>query len=190
MRLNNDTMLAHDFRSGATDDYFDLKTRIHDRLLDLLDLSLIDSLDQNLVRSQIRTVVQRILEEQENRVPLNLTERENLFSEIEDEVLGLGPLEPFLKDDTISDILINTYSQIFIERFGKLELSESRFKDDTHLLKIIDKIVSSVGRRIDESSPMVDARLSDGSRVNVIIPPLAIDGPIMSIRRFGRDPLM
>jgi pilus assembly protein CpaF len=130
------------------------------------------------------------LEEQENRVPLNLTERENLFSEIEDEVLGLGPLEPFLKDDTISDILINTYKQIYIERFGKLELSESRFKDDTHLLKIIDKIVSSVGRRIDESSPMVDARLSDGSRVNVIIPPLAIDGPIMSIRRFGRDPLM
>ena len=175
---------------GGSDDYFALKTRIHDRLLDLLDLSLIDSLDQNLVRSQIRTVVQRILEEQENRVPLNLTERENLFSEIEDEVLGLGPLEPFLKDDTISDILINTYKQIYIERFGKLELSESRFKDDIHLLKIIDKIVSSVGRRIDESSPMVDARLSDGSRVNVIIPPLAIDGPIMSIRRFGRDPLM
>jgi pilus assembly protein CpaF len=175
---------------GGSDDYFALKTRIHDRLLDLLDLSLIDSLDQNLVRSQIRTVVQRILEEQENRVPLNLTEKENLFSEIEDEVLGLGPLEPFLKDDTISDILINTYKQIYIERFGKLELSESRFKDDTHLLKIIDKIVSSVGRRIDESSPMVDARLSDGSRVNVIIPPLAIDGPIMSIRRFGRDPLM
>jgi len=181
---------THKGVGGGSDDYFSLKTRIHDRLLDLLDLSLIDSLDQNLVRSQIRTVVQRILEEQENRVPLNLTEKENLFTEIEDEVLGLGPLEPFLKDDTISDILINTYKQIFIERFGKLELSESRFKDDTHLLKIIDKIVSSVGRRIDESSPMVDARLSDGSRVNVIIPPLAIDGPIMSIRRFGRDPLM
>jgi len=181
---------THKGVGGGSDDYFALKTRIHDRLLDLLDLSLIDSLDQNLVRSQIRTVVQRILEEQENRVPLNLTERENLFSEIEDEVLGLGPLEPFLKDDTISDILINTYKQIYIERFGKLELSESRFKDDIHLLKIIDKIVSSVGRRIDESSPMVDARLSDGSRVNVIIPPLAIDGPIMSIRRFGRDPLM
>jgi pilus assembly protein CpaF len=190
MRLDYKTSEASGFKDRVSDDYFDLKTRIHDRLLDLLDLSLIDSLDQNLVRSQIRTVVQKILEEQENRVPLNLTERENLFSEIEDEVLGLGPLEPFLKDDTISDILINTYKQIFIERFGKLELSESRFKDDTHLLKIIDKIVSSVGRRIDESSPMVDARLSDGSRVNVIIPPLAIDGPIMSIRRFGRDPLM
>ena len=177
-------------RGHASDDYFELKTRIHDRLLDLLDLSLIDSLDQHLVKSQIRTVVQRILEEQDNRVPLNLTEKENLFMEIEDEVLGLGPLEPFLKDDTISDVLINTYNQIFIERFGKLELSESRFKDDTHLMKIIDKIVSSVGRRIDESSPMVDARLTDGSRVNVIIPPLALDGPIMSIRRFGRDPLL
>jgi len=177
-------------RGHASDDYFELKTRIHDRLLDLLDLSLIDSLDQHLVKSQIRTVVQRILEEQDYKVPLNLTEKENLFTEIEDEVLGLGPLEPFLKDDTISDVLINTYNQIFIERFGKLELSESRFKDDTHLMKIIDKIVSSVGRRIDESSPMVDARLTDGSRVNVIIPPLALDGPIMSIRRFGRDPLL
>ena len=190
MALDYQTKASSGLGGRASDDYFELKTRIHDRLLDLLDLSLIDSLDQHLVRSQIRSVVKRILEEQENRVPLNLTERENLFSEIEDEVLGLGPLEPFLKDDTISDVLVNTYKQIFIERFGKLELSESRFKDDTHLLKIIDKIVSSVGRRIDESSPMVDARLSDGSRVNVIIPPLAIDGPIMSIRRFGRDPLM
>jgi pilus assembly protein CpaF len=188
MRLDYDTVAG--VRGHASDDYFELKTRIHDRLLDLLDLSLIDSLDQNLVKSQIRTVVQRILEEQDYRVPLNLTEKENLFNEIEDEVLGLGPLEPFLKDDTISDVLINTYNQIFIERFGKLELSESRFKDDTHLMKIIDKIVSSVGRRIDESSPMVDARLTDGSRVNVIIPPLALDGPIMSIRRFGRDPLL
>jgi pilus assembly protein CpaF len=190
MRLDYDKMTAGGFGTRASDDYFELKTRIHDRLLDLLDLTLIDSLDQNLVRSQIRSVVQRILEEQDNRVPLNLSERESLFAEIEDEVLGLGPLEPFLKDDTVSDVLINTHKQIFIERYGKLELSESKFKDDTHLMKIIDKIVSSVGRRIDESSPMVDARLSDGSRVNVIIPPLAIDGPIMSIRRFGRDPLM
>ena len=189
MRMDIKSM-AGGFREHTSDDYFELKTRIHDRLLDLLDLSLIDSLDAHLVKSQIRAVVQKILEEQDYRVPLNLTERENLFIEIEDEVLGLGPLEPFLKDDTISDVLINTYNQIFIERFGKLEITESRFKDDTHLMKIIDKIVSSVGRRIDESSPMVDARLSDGSRVNVIIPPLAIDGPIMSIRRFGRDPLM
>lgn len=190
MQMNRETMIEPGFKEHSSEDYFELKTRIHDRLLDLIDLTLIDSLDQNLVKSQIRSLVQRVLEEQDFRVPLNLTERENLFTEIEDEVLGLGPLEPFLKDDTISDVLVNTYNQIFIERFGKLEITESRFKDDTHLMRIIDKIVSSVGRRIDESSPMVDARLSDGSRVNVIIPPLAIDGPILSVRRFGKDPLL
>ncbi len=190
MKTNSETMIGSEFKEHASQDYFELKTRIHDRLLDLIDLTLIDSLDQALVKSQIRSLVQRVLEEQDFKVPLNLTERENLFTEIEDEVLGLGPLEPFLKDDTISDVLVNTYNQIFIERFGKLEVTESRFKDDTHLMRIIDKIVSSVGRRIDESSPMVDARLSDGSRVNVIIPPLAIDGPVMSIRRFGKDPLL
>lgn len=190
MQMNRGTIIEDGFNEHSSEDYFELKTRIHNRLLDLIDLTLIDSLDQNLVKSQIRTLVQRVLEEQDFRVPLNLTERENLYTEIEDEVLGLGPLEPFLKDDTISDVLVNTYNQIFIERFGKLELTESRFKDDTHLMRIIDKIVSSMGRRIDESSPMVDARLSDGSRVNVIIPPLAIDGPILSIRRFGKDPLM
>ena len=190
MQMNRETMIESDFKEHSSEDYFELKTRIHDRLLDLIDLTLIDSLDQSLVKSQIRSLVQRVLEEQDFRVPLNLTERENLFTEIEDEVLGLGPLEPFLKDDTISDVLVNTYNQIFIERFGKLEITESRFKDDTHLMRIIDKIVSSVGRRIDESSPMVDARLSDGSRVNVIIPPLAIDGPILSVRRFGKDPLL
>jgi pilus assembly protein CpaF len=190
MQMNRETIIEPGFKEHSSEDYFELKTRIHDRLLDLIDLTLIDSLDQNLVKSQIRSLVQRVLEEQDFRVPLNLTERENLFTEIEDEVLGLGPLEPFLKDDTISDVLVNTYNQIFIERFGKLEITESRFKDDTHLMRIIDKIVSSVGRRIDESSPMVDARLSDGSRVNVIIPPLAIDGPILSVRRFGKDPLL
>ena len=190
MQMNRETMIESDFKEHSSEDYFELKTRIHDRLLDLIDLTLIDSLDQNLVKSQIRSLVQRVLEEQDFRVPLNLTERENLFTEMEDEVLGLGPLEPFLKDDTISDVLVNTYNQIFIERFGKLEITESRFKDDAHLMRIIDKIVSSVGRRIDESSPMVDARLSDGSRVNVIIPPLAIDGPILSIRHFGKDPLL
>ena len=113
MRLGYDTASA--YRGRASDDYFELKTRIHDRLLDLLDLTLIDSMDQSLVRSQIRALVNRVLEEHENRVPLNLTEKENLFVEIEDEVLGLGPLEPFLKDDTVSDILINTYKQIFID---------------------------------------------------------------------------
>ena len=174
---------------SVSDEYFLLKTRIHARLLDMVDLSLIDSLDSNVLKTQIRSLVGKILETEERNVPLNLAERERLLSDIEDEVLGLGPLEPFLKDDTVADILVNTHNQIYVERFGKLELSESTFKDDAHLMRIIDKIVSTVGRRIDESSPMVDARLTDGSRVNVIIPPLALDGPIMSIRRFGRDPL-
>lgn len=172
-----------------SDEYFELKTRIHNRLLDLIDLTLLGSLDQNILKPQIKTLVEKILSEDKKRVPLNLAEKERLLAEIEDEVFGLGPLEPFLKDKTVSDILVNTYKQIYVERFGKLELSESRFKDNTHLMKIIDKIVSAVGRRIDESSPMVDARLEDGSRVNVIIPPLAIDGPVLSIRRFAADPL-
>ena len=174
---------------SVSDDFFQLKNRIHTKLLDIVDLSLIDSLERNVLKSQIRSLVNRILEEDERNAPLNMTERERLFGDIEDEVLGLGPLEPFLKDDTIADILVNTHSQIYVERFGKLTLSESSFKDNAHLMRIIDKIVSFMGRRIDESSPMVDARLEDGSRVNVIIPPLAIDGPVMSIRRFGRDPL-
>ena len=172
-----------------TNEYYELKTRIHDRLLDLIDLSLIDSLDQHLLRQEIRRLVERILLEEKDSVPLNYQERERLFKEIEDEVLGLGPLEPFMQDPTISDILVNTYKQVYLERFGKLEITEARFKDDAHLRKIIDKIVSAVGRRIDESCPMVDARLPDGSRVNAIIPPLAIDGPMLSIRRFAVDPL-
>ena len=174
----------------VSDEYFELKTRIHNRLLDLIDLSIIGSLDEKLIRSQIKSLVNRILEEEGKKTPINMAEREMLFTEIEDEVLGLGPLEPFLQDDSVSDVLVNTYNQIYVERFGRLELSRSRFKDDAHLMRIIDKIVSSVGRRIDESSPMVDARLADGSRVNVIIPPLALDGPIMSIRRFGGDALL
>jgi pilus assembly protein CpaF len=170
-------------------EYYELKTRIHDRLIDLIDLSLIDSVDKHLLKSEIQGLVQKILLEEETGVPLNLNERERLISEIQDEVMGLGPLEPFLQDPSVSDVLANTYRQIYVERFGKLEPTEARFKDDAHLRKIIDKIVSSVGRRIDESSPMVDARLPDGSRVNAIIPPLAIDGPMLSIRRFATDPL-
>ncbi|ACV68449.1 CpaF family protein [Desulfohalobium retbaense] len=172
-----------------SDEYFLLKNRIHTRLLDMVDLSMIDSLEPEVLKTQIRSLVTKILDTEERNAPLNMSERERLFSDIEDEVMGLGPLEPFLKDDTVADILVNTHNQIYVERFGKLELSESTFKDDAHLMRIIDKIVSSVGRRIDESSPMVDARLADGSRVNVIIPPLALDGPVMSIRRFGKDPL-
>ena len=171
------------------DEYFELKARIHDRLLDLIDLSLIEKLDHDTLVIQIRKVVERILREESFNLPMNMVEREKIFSEIIDEVLGYGPLEPLLKDATVSDILVNTYKNIYIERFGKLEPTDVRFKDDTHLMRIIDKIVSTVGRRIDESSPMVDARLPDGSRVNAIIPPLALDGPSVSIRRFAVNPL-
>jgi pilus assembly protein CpaF len=172
-----------------TKEYYELKTRIHDRLLSLIDLSLLDSLEETVLRQEIRKLVERILAEDKNSVPLNFSERERLFKEIQYEVTGLGPLEPFMQDPTVSDILVNTHRQIYVERLGKLELTEAGFKDDLHLRRIIDKIISAVGRRIDESCPMVDARLSDGSRVNAIIPPLAIDGPILSIRRFSVEPL-
>ena len=168
-------------------EYQELKGRIHDRLLELLDFSLIDSLDRQALRQEIVKLVEQIMGGE--TVPLNLRERERLVKEVQDEVLGLGPLEPFLQDPTVSDILVNTHQQIYVERRGKLERTEARFKDAAHLRKIIDRIVSNVGRRIDESSPMVDARLPDGSRVNAIIPPLAVDGPILSIRRFAVDPL-
>jgi pilus assembly protein CpaF len=171
------------------DEYFELKGRIHDRLLDLIDLSLIDKLDRENLSNQIRNVVEKILREESFNLPLNLTEREKIFTEIMDEVLGYGPIEPLLKDATISDILVNTYKNIYVERSGKLEPTDVRFKDNSHLMRIIDKIVSTVGRRIDESTPMADARLPDGSRVNAIIPPLALDGPILSIRRFAVNPL-
>ena len=172
-----------------TNEYYELKKKIHDRLIDLIDLSLIGTLNEGALKEEIKKLVERILLEDKNVVPLNYAERERLYREIQDEVLGLGPLEPFMQDPTVSDILVNTYKQIYLERFGKLEITEARFKDDAHLRKIIDRIVSAVGRRIDESCPMVDARLADGSRVNAIIPPLAIDGPILSIRRFAVEPL-
>jgi pilus assembly protein CpaF len=171
------------------EEYFELKTHIHDRLLDLVDLSIIDTLDRDSLKTQIRILVERILREDATSFPLNSVETELLITEIQDEVMGLGPLEPFLQDPTVSDILVNTYEKIYVERFGKLEPTEGRFKNDAHLMRIIDKIVSSVGRRIDESSPMVDARLVDGSRVNAVIPPLALDGPMLSIRRFAKEPL-
>src|SRR5437016_2627876 len=168
-------------------EYQELKGLIHIRLLDTLDLSLLESLDKTFLKQEMGKIVEDMLKSA--GVPLNIREKETLIREMQDEVLGLGPLEPFLKDPTISDILVNTHKNIYVERFGKLELTQARFKDDTHLRNIIDKIVSNVGRRVDESSPMVDARLADGSRVNAIIPPLAIDGPILSIRRFAVDPL-
>jgi len=173
----------------VTNEYQDLKTKIHSRLVDLIDLTLLDSLDEARLRQEIRKLVERMLVDGNGGFPLNFQERERFIREVQDEVLGLGPLEPFMQDTAVSDILVNTYKQIYVERFGKLELTEARFKDDRHLRRIIDKIVSAVGRRVDESCPMVDARLADGSRVNAIIPPLALDGPILSIRRFSKDPL-
>jgi len=173
----------------VTNEYQDLKTKIHARLVDLIDLTLLDSLDEARLRQEIRKLVERMLVDGNGGFPLNFQERERFIREVQDEVLGLGPLEPFMQDTAVSDILVNTYRRIYVERFGKLELTEARFKDDHHLRRIIDKIVSAVGRRVDESCPMVDARLADGSRVNAIIPPLALDGPILSIRRFSKDPL-
>jgi len=164
-----------------------LKDEIHSNLLDILDLSLISGVEEVEARKQISQVVRQLIEDQS--APLNARSRQQIVKEIEDEVLGLGPLEPLLSEPTISDILVNNYHSVYVERFGKLELTPVRFKDNDHLMKIIDRIVSKIGRRIDESSPMVDARLADGSRVNAIIPPLAIDGASISIRRFSEDKL-
>ena len=189
MEINLDNIELLGKSNRVPEEYFELKTLIHDRLLDLVDLSVIETLDRDSLKSQIRLLVEKILREDMTAIPLNSIETELLITEIQDEVIGLGPLEPFLQDPTISDILVNTYKKLYVERFGRLELTDARFKDDDHLMRIIDKIVSSVGRRIDESSPMVDARLADGSRVNAVIPPLALDGPILSIRRFARTPL-
>ncbi len=174
---------------AATNEYQELKTAIQNKLLDVIDLKMLETVEQGRLRQEIRRLAERVLTEDVNTVPLNFQERENLLKDVENEVLGLGPLEPFMRDPSVADILVNTYRHIYVERYGKLEKTEARFKDDAHLRRIIDKIVSAVGRRIDESSPMVDARLADGSRVNAIIKPLAIDGPMLSIRRFAVDPL-
>ena len=188
-KLNIEALAQPGAVTYMPDEYFELKARLHNRLIEVLDLSMIEKLDHQTISVQVRKIIEKILREEHFNLPLNMTEREKIFTEMIDEVLGYGPLEPLLKDPTISDILVNTFKNIYIERRGKLEPTNARFKDDAHLMRIIDKIVSSVGRRIDESSPMVDARLPDGSRVNAIIPPLAIDGPILSIRRFAVNPL-
>jgi pilus assembly protein CpaF len=165
-----------------------LKSAVHTVLIQRLDLERLDEIQQTRAgQQQIFILIQQILGEQ--GVPLSAVERDRLAQEVLDEVFGLGPLEPLLNDPTISDILVNTYNSVYIERRGVLEKTNVTFKDNRHLLHIIDKVVSAVGRRVDESSPMCDARLKDGSRVNVIIPPLAVDGPILSIRRFGSTPL-
>ena len=172
-----------------TNQYSEMKVKLHERLLDILDLSLIDSLDKATLQREIKKAVEYLFSQGEFNFPLNAPEKEQLYREVQDEVLGLGPIEPFMHDPTVTDVLVNTYKRIYVERSGKLHLTGARFKDDAHLKKIIDRIVSAVGRRIDESCPMVDARLADGSRVNAIVPPLAIDGPILSIRRFSAGSL-
>ena len=165
-----------------------IKTSVHKELIKRVDLDKLAGMQETLAaQQQLFLVIQQIIGEQ--GVPLSASERDHLAQEVVDEVFGLGPLEPLLKDDSINDILVNTYNSIYVERRGVLEKTALSFQDDRHLLHIIDKIVSAVGRRVDESSPMVDARLHDGSRVNAIIPPLAVDGPILSIRRFARIPL-
>jgi len=166
----------------------ELKSAVHSELINRLDLEKLDEAQESRTgQQQLFILIQQIIAEQ--GVPLSSVERDRIAQEVLDEVFGLGPLEPLLKDDTINDILVNTCSHVYVERRGVLHRTSVTFKDNKHLLQIIDKIVSAVGRRVDESTPMVDARLKDGSRVNAIIPPLAIDGPILSIRRFGSSPL-
>ena len=170
--------------SAAADRYFELKSEIHKKLIGALNMERVNSIPKDRLRAEIGRVVERILEDE--RVPMTTAEQNKIIEEILDEVLGLGPLEPLLKEPSISDILVNRFDKVYIERNGKLVQTQVRFKDNGHLLHIIEKIVSQVGRRIDEAQPIVDARLPDGSRVNAIIPPLALDGPSLSIRRFGR----
>src|SRR5262244_248676 len=168
-------------------EYQQVKADLHRKILDRLNLEKLGRTPSDTAREEVLILIRSSVNSE--AVPLSFAERERLSREILDEIFGLGPLEPLLKDPTISDILVNRFDRVYVERAGKLEVTGLSFKDDQHLMQIIDRIVSRVGRRVDESSPMVDARLADGSRVNAIIPPLAIDGPCLSIRRFGRDPL-
>jgi pilus assembly protein CpaF len=174
-------------KETARADMLAIKSHIHRKLLERLNLSNLDRLDRDEVMETIRSLVRELLAAES--IPLNLEERDELIRQVLDEIFGLGPLQPLMDDPTIADILVNTSQSIFIERNGRLERTDVRFHDDKHLLQVIDRIVSSVGRRIDDASPMVDARLPDGSRVNAIIPPLAIDGPHLSIRKFNDDGL-
>ncbi len=180
-----------DVGEGAGPEVMDLsplKERLHRQVIDALDLTIVASLDDELLKAELNKLVTELLESEE--VPLSMKERESLISDIQHEVMGLGPLEPLVQDQSVNDILVNRCDQIYVERNGKLVLTDVRFRDESHLRKIIEKIVSAVGRRIDESSPMCDARLLDGSRVNAIIPPLALDGSSISIRKFSKDKLV
>ncbi len=179
--------VIHKREPAAAVEHQEVKTRIHQRLLERLDLAAMESMAPEQLSNEIGILVERLLAEEP--LVINDVERRSLVRDIQHEMLGLGPLEPLLADPTISDILVNTHARVFVERHGQLQLTDVRFSDEAHLMRIIDKIVSRVGRRIDESSPMVDARLPDGSRVNAVIPPVSVDGPLLSIRRFSVVPL-
>jgi pilus assembly protein CpaF len=174
-------------QDGAVNTFQEMKSRLHRALINRMDLTKLGTLTPDQVHAEVSRLAESVLAQE--AMPLSALERDRLVNDVQHELFGLGPLEPLLGDPTISDILVNSHSTIYVERRGKLEATNIAFKDDEHLMRVIERIVSSVGRRIDESSPMVDARLRDGSRVNAIIPPLSIDGPVLSIRRFGTTPL-
>ncbi len=174
-------------QEGSGHSFQEMKSRLHRALINRMDLTKLDALTPEQVHAEVSRLAESVLAQE--AMPLSTAERDRLVNDVQHELFGLGPLEPLLGDPTISDILVNSHGTIYVERRGKLEVSNVAFKDDEHLMRVIERIVSSVGRRIDESSPMVDARLRDGSRVNAIIPPLSIDGPVLSIRRFGAEPL-
>ena len=173
--------------TAATQVQTELKVELHRRLLDVINLAALETMSREQVQSEIGDIIQEQLAQQKHT--LNTIERRQLVTDVLDELLGLGPLEPLLKDSSITDILVNTYDTVYVERFGRLEKTSVRFQDERHLQRIIGKIVSAVGRRIDESSPLVDARLADGSRVNAVVPPLAVDGALLSIRKFAKIPI-
>jgi pilus assembly protein CpaF len=190
-RLIKETMGIPGAGNGSNGDgqqsFQEMKSRLHRALINRMDLTKLGTLSPDQVHAEVSRLAESLLVQES--LPLSAAERERLVNDVQHELFGLGPLEPLLADGTISDILVNSHKTIYVERRGKLESTNVTFKDDEHLMRVIERIVSSVGRRIDESSPMVDARLQDGSRVNAIIPPLSIDGPVLSIRRFGTEPL-
>ncbi len=174
-------------KAGKFEQFHSLKAKIHRKLIERLDFTSFDLIEKDILSREISRIVENLIEDE--KIPLSSKEKDSLVVDILHETFGLGPIEPLLYDPDISDILVNRYNQIYVEKLGKLSKVDLSFRDDNHLLQIIDRIVSKIGRRVDESSPYVDARLPDGSRVNAIIPPLALDGPVLSIRRFGVDPL-
>ncbi|MEP7341697.1 MAG: CpaF family protein, partial [Acidobacteriota bacterium] len=181
-------LVRNDDAPNSQDLFQDLKSRLHQAVINRLDLSRINQMSQEQIQSEVGRLAKEMLAQEDT--PFSTSERDRLIEEVRHELFGLGPLEPLLADPTISDILVNSYKDVYIERRGKLIRTNVTFKDNDHLMRVIERIVSAVGRRIDESSPMVDARLLDGSRVNAIIPPLALRGPSLSIRRFGTKPLL